>query len=323
MEENILEIETGRPRGVQSRQVRWRGLGETEERLSLLLRDFSQRIDRVWEEVGVGERIDNLFDTETYREVAPKIPHLSVKAQEVALRLVSSQDKEEQEEGMKILLHTHLRTILGVVDRFSRLGPQKEELLERGILAAINAIGGFQPGSVSLSQRIHQEVTSSSQEALAEYLDVPPTWLREGYLQKISTWMGEFHHQNGRLPTAEEIAQHFDIRKKEVKYQLEEGFLALWQPSNLPITTLSEEQAFRPAELAYTCETIEAVLQTLGPREQTVIRMHFGLGYSKKYTLEEIAEEFGVKRERIRQIEARALREMRHPLRAKYLKDLY
>jgi RNA polymerase primary sigma factor len=141
----------------------------------------------------------------------------------------------------------------------------------------------------------------------------------------------ELEQALGRTPTAEEIAVDLGVDSEQVEWMLKVS----WRPMSLeqPVgeeednefgSFIEDENTPSPTQTAFDNllkEKIEQVLGTLTPREQRILRLRFGLVNGKCYTLEEVGQKFGLTRERIRQIEARALRRLRHPRRSRQLKD--
>ncbi len=135
----------------------------------------------------------------------------------------------------------------------------------------------------------------------------------------------------GRKPLAKEIAEQMDISVSKVAWMMRVS----WLPVSLetPIGDedeselgmfLEDEETPSPADMTYQImmrEKINEVLATLSPREARILRMRFGLDRGRTYTLEEVGLKFGLTRERIRQIEGKALRQLRHPHKARQLKD--
>ena len=150
-------------------------------------------------------------------------------------------------------------------------------------------------------------------------------------INKVKKVSSTLLHENGHEPTAEEIAEVMNIAPDKVR----EILRVAQEPVSLetPIGEeedshlgdfIPDEEAQVPAEAAYQSllrEQLSEVLSTLTPREEKVLRLRFGLEDGRPRTLEEVGKEFNVTRERIRQIEAKALRKLRHPSRSKRLKD--
>jgi RNA polymerase primary sigma factor len=135
----------------------------------------------------------------------------------------------------------------------------------------------------------------------------------------------------GRKPTPEEIAEDLDIDPRKVQWMMRVS----WRPLSLetPVgededselgSFVEDETTPTPTQSAYANllrDKIEEVLTTLSPREARILRLRFGLHNGRSYTLEEVGQKFGLTRERIRQIEGKALRRLRHPRRSRQLRD--
>ena len=150
-------------------------------------------------------------------------------------------------------------------------------------------------------------------------------------MNRVSRATHELVQELGRDPSAAEIAQRLDIPVERV----EEAMRASQDPISLETPVgeeddshlgdfIQDEDASEPADAASFAmlrEQLAGVLKTLTPREEKVLRLRYGLEDGKMHTLEEVGAQFDVTRERIRQIEAKALRKLRHPSRSKILKD--
>ena len=141
----------------------------------------------------------------------------------------------------------------------------------------------------------------------------------------------ELEQEHGRTPSLEEIAEQMDMEPRKVQWMLKVS----WQPLSLEHPVGEDEDSElgnfiendsmpTPSQSAYDNllqEKIEEMLGTLTPREARILRLRFGLQNGRSYTLEEVGQKFGLTRERIRQIEGRALRRLRHPRRSRQLRD--
>ena len=140
----------------------------------------------------------------------------------------------------------------------------------------------------------------------------------------------QLEQEYGRKPTADEIAEEMQVEPRKVQWMLRVS----WQPLSLEhpvgededseLGNFIENDSLTPTQIAHDNllrEKIEEVLATLTPREARILRLRFGLQNGRSYTLEEVGQKFGLTRERIRQIEGRALRRLRHPRRARQLRD--
>jgi RNA polymerase primary sigma factor len=135
----------------------------------------------------------------------------------------------------------------------------------------------------------------------------------------------------GRKPTMEELAQELNCEPRKVQWMLKVS----WQPLSLerPVgededeefgSFIEDDSIPSPTQTAFSSllrEKVEDVLSTLPPREARILRLRFGLQNGRAYTLEEVGQKFGLTRERIPQIEGRALRRLRHPRRSRQLRD--
>jgi RNA polymerase primary sigma factor len=141
----------------------------------------------------------------------------------------------------------------------------------------------------------------------------------------------ELEQRLGRVPTPQELAAELNLNPKRVEWVMRASWLPLSLESPVGEDDESELGMFiedtlspTPIQSAYESmlrQKVEEVLGTLTPREARVLRLRFGLDDGNMYTLEEVGEKFGLTRERIRQIEGKALRRLRHPLRARQLKE--
>ncbi|RPH58216.1 MAG: sigma-70 family RNA polymerase sigma factor, partial [Chloroflexi bacterium] len=150
-------------------------------------------------------------------------------------------------------------------------------------------------------------------------------------IRQVYKAMHNLEQQLGRVPTAEELAEKLQVSARKVEWILRVS----WQPLSLESPVGDDEESelgmfiedeFSPTPLqsAYQSmlkEKLAEVLSTLSPREARILQMRFGLDDGMSYTLEEVGQKFGLTRERIRQIEGKALRRLRHPRRARQLRE--
>ncbi|GBF33729.1 RNA polymerase sigma factor RpoD [Desulfocucumis palustris] len=264
-----------------------------------------------------------------YLKEIGRVPLLSPEEEvELAKRM-----EEGDEESKRRLAEANLRLVVSIAKRYVGRGMLFLDLIQEGNLGLIKAVEkfDFRKGfkfSTYATWWIRQAITRAIADQ-ARTIRIPVHMVET--INKLIRVSRQLLQELGREPTPEEIAQEMNISQEKVR----EIMKIAQEPVSLE-TPIGEEEdshlgdfiedhdARAPAEEAsFTLlrEQLDEVLKTLTDREQKVLRLRFGLDDGRARTLEEVGQKFGVTRERIRQIEAKTLRKLRHPSRSKKLKD--
>lgn len=264
-----------------------------------------------------------------YLKEIGKVPLLSA---EEEIELAKRMEKGD-EEAKKRLAEANLRLVVSIAKRYVGRGMLFLDLIQEGNLGLIKAVEKFDytkgyKFSTYATWWIRQAITRAIADQ-ARTIRIPVHMVET--INKLIRVSRQLLQELGREPTAEEVAKELEMPPDKVREILK----IAQEPVSLE-TPIGEEEdshlgdfipdddAPAPAEAAaFTLlkEQLIDVLDTLTPREEKVLRLRFGLDDGRARTLEEVGKEFKVTRERIRQIEAKALRKLRHPSRSKKLKD--
>ena len=294
-----------------------------------LMMDDGEEFSAENEDLSVPEGIATDDPVRMYLKEIGKVPLLTADEEiELAQRMAAG-----DEEARKKLSESNLRLVVSIAKRYVGRGMQFLDLIQEGNLGLIKAVEKFDYSkgykfSTYATWWIRQAITRAIADQ-ARTIRIPVHMVET--INKLIRVSRQLLQEYGREPTPEEIAKEMGVSEEKVR----EITKIAQEPVSLETPIGEEEDSHlgdfipdddipAPAEAAaFTMlkEQLTDVLDTLTPREEKVLRLRFGLDDGRARTLEEVGREFNVTRERIRQIEAKALRKLRHPSRSKKLKD--
>ena len=265
----------------------------------------------------------------TYLKEIGRVPLLSAK-EETALAAAA---RAGDAEARRRLSEANLRLVVSVAKRYAGRGLPFLDLIQEGNLGLMKATEKFEPDrgfkfSTYATWWIRQAITRAIADQ-GRTIRIPVHLVES--INRVKKMSGELLRKNGREPTPEMIAVRLDMEPERVR----ELLLLAQEPVSLETPVgeeedahledfIQDEEAGVPVDEAgrqMLRRELMNVLKSLTPREERVIALRFGLEDGRARTLEELGQEFNITRERVRQIEAKALRKLRHPSRAKRLRD--
>ena len=264
-----------------------------------------------------------------YLKEIGKIPLLTLEEEhKLAVRMA-----EGDEEAQKKMTEANLRLVVSIAKRYVGRGLPFLDLIQEGNLGLIKAVGKFDyTKGYKFSTYATWWIRQAISRAIADHartIRIPVHMVET--INRVSRANHELLQELGHEPSPEEIAHklHLPLEKVEEVMRIGQEPISLETPVGEEDDShlgdfIQDDEAEEPADAASYAmlrEQLAGVLKTLTPREERVLRLRYGLTDGRMHTLEEVGEEFNVTRERIRQIEAKALRKLRHPSRSKVLKD--
>ncbi|MBZ9822491.1 RNA polymerase sigma factor RpoD [Mesorhizobium sp. CA4] len=294
-------------------------------------RSIANLTSRGWKEFTKNEK-------DTIKELRAEIQNLATETAISILefrKIVNQVQKGEREAAIakKEMVEANLRLVISIAKKYTNRGLQFLDLIQEGNIGLMKAVDKFEyrrgyKFSTYATWWIRQAITRSIADQ-ARTIRIPVHMIET--INKIVRTSRQMLHEIGREPTPEELAEKLAMPLEKVRKVLK----IAKEPISLETPVGDEEDshlgdfiedkmAILPIDAAIQAnlrETTTRVLASLTPREERVLRMRFGIGMNTDHTLEEVGQQFSVTRERIRQIEAKALRKLKHPSRSRKLRS--
>jgi RNA polymerase primary sigma factor len=291
------------------------------------LKDEIENVEDI--DLSVPEGVSVNDPVRMYLKEIGKIPLLTSEEEiELALRM-----ERGDEEAKRALAEANLRLVVSIAKKYVGRGMLFLDLIQEGNLGLIKAVEKFDyrkgfKFSTYATWWIRQAITRAIADQ-ARTIRIPVHMVET--INKLLRVSRQLVQELGRDPTPEEIAKEMNISEERVReiLKIAQEPVSLETPIGEEDDShlgdfIEDQEVQAPADAAafeLLKEQLDDVLETLTPREKKVLKLRFGLDDGRSRTLEEVGQVFGVTRERIRQIEAKALRKLRHPMRSKRLKD--
>jgi RNA polymerase primary sigma factor len=297
-----------------------------DDGIGLYLREMTRvRLLTTEEEVRLAKAIERSRSAARKIGKTERIPDSELTKLEAAI--------EAGREAREHLIKANTRLVVSIAKKYMGRGVPFLDLIQEGNLGLMKSVEKF---NYKLGFRFSTYATWWIRQTITRAIADQSRTIRvpvhmNDRIRRLYKVTRELEQALGRAPSPNEVAQELGVDSEQVEWMLKVS----WRPLSLeqPIgeeednefgSFVEDENSPTPAQTVYENllkDKMEEVLNTLTPREQRILRLRFGLVNGRCYTLEEVGQKFGLTRERIRQIEARALRRLRHPRRSKHLKD--